>query len=74
MSESKYEKIAAEIKRRIHDQVYPAMSRLPDQNTLAKEFNVSRVTIREACDRLAQLGLVYKKSGDFCIRRRRHAW
>lgn len=63
MSESKYEKIAAEIKRRIHDQVYPPMSRLPDQNTLAKEFNVSRVTIREACDRLAQLGLVYKQSG-----------
>lgn len=63
MPKPKYEKITAEMQRRIHDQVYPPMSRLPDQNTLADEFKVSRVTIREACDRLAQLGLVYKKSG-----------
>jgi GntR family transcriptional regulator len=63
MSKSKYEKVSIEIQRRIHDQIYPPMSRLPDQNALAEEFGVSRVTIREACDRLAQLGFVYKQSG-----------
>ena len=39
------------------------MSSKADQTALAEEFGESRVTIRKACNRLAQLGLVYKQSG-----------
>ncbi|WP_369385898.1 GntR family transcriptional regulator [Lacticaseibacillus manihotivorans] len=47
MATPKYQMIADEIRRRIHMNVYPAKSLIPDQNTLAKEFGVSRMTIKK---------------------------
>lgn len=63
MATPKYQMIADEIRRRIHMNVYPAKSLIPDQNTLAKEFGVSRMTIKKALDGLAVEGLIYKQSG-----------
>lgn len=63
MAVPKYQVIADEIRRRIHTNVYPAKSLIPDQNTLAKEFGVSRMTIKKALDGLATEGLIYKRSG-----------
>lgn len=63
MATPKYQVIANEIRRRIHENVYPPKSLIPDQNTLAKEFGVSRMTIKKALDGLATEGLIYKQSG-----------
>lgn len=41
--------------------VYPPDTRLPSERDLAFQFNVSRVTIREAIERLLQLGMVEKR-------------
>lgn len=59
----KYEAVAETIKRRIIDGKYKPQTLLPNQDELAQEFNVSKITIKSALDHLAQLGLVYKKSG-----------
>lgn len=43
---SKYEEIASIIRTRISDGTYPIDSMLPIQSDLAKEFGVSRMTIK----------------------------
>ncbi|WP_057828692.1 GntR family transcriptional regulator [Liquorilactobacillus cacaonum] len=63
MAKSKYLVIADEIKKRILEGVYPARELMPDQNSLAKEFQVSRMTVKKSLDRLASSGLIYKQSG-----------
>ncbi|WP_390405622.1 GntR family transcriptional regulator [Lacticaseibacillus jixiensis] len=63
MSTPKYQVIASEIRDRIKANIYPPKSLIPDQNTLAKEFGVSRMTIKKALDGLATEGLIYKQSG-----------
>ncbi|MFD1485074.1 GntR family transcriptional regulator [Lacticaseibacillus baoqingensis] len=63
MAIPKYQQIADEIRDRIRTGVYPPKSLLPDQNTLAKAFGVSRMTIKKALDGLASEGLIYKQSG-----------
>ncbi|MFT8425384.1 MAG: GntR family transcriptional regulator [Liquorilactobacillus sp.] len=62
-TKAKYLLIEEEIRKRILNGIYPARELMPDQNTLAQEFNVSRMTIKKALDRLASLGLIYKQSG-----------
>ncbi|WP_225423091.1 GntR family transcriptional regulator [Lacticaseibacillus yichunensis] len=59
----KYQQLAATMRKRIKEHAYAPKSLLPDQNTLAKEFGVSRLTIKKALDGLAQEGLIYKQSG-----------
>lgn len=59
----KYETIANEIRKRILNGVYPVDSLVPDQITLAKEFNVSRMTMKKALDILAMEGLIYRQRG-----------
>lgn len=44
---SKYEEIAGIIRTRISDGTYPIDSILPIQSNLAKEFGVSRMTIKK---------------------------
>ncbi|KRL07249.1 GntR family transcriptional regulator [Liquorilactobacillus hordei DSM 19519] len=63
VTKAKYLVIAAEIRKRILEGTYPARELMPDQNTLAEEFNVSRMTVKKALDRLASSGLIYKQSG-----------
>ncbi|KRO16945.1 GntR family transcriptional regulator [Lacticaseibacillus saniviri] len=63
MAQTKYQRVADEIKQRIIANVYPPRTLLPDQNALAAEFGVSRITIKKALDGVAREGLIYKKSG-----------
>ncbi|WP_461226081.1 GntR family transcriptional regulator [Lacticaseibacillus suihuaensis] len=60
----KYEQIADRIRTRIESGEYAANAMIPDQVTLAAEFNVSRMTIKKALDGLAQDGLIYTRRGD----------
>lgn len=59
----KYKEVAKTIKERINDQIYTVDEKLPDQQTLAKEFNTSRVTIKKALDLLQAAGLLYTIQG-----------
>ena len=45
MKKAKYVEIAQEIEDRIKSGQYQKQTALPDQESLAKEFNVSRLTI-----------------------------
>lgn len=63
MTQAKYLKIARIIKNRIQDGTYAAHSPLPDQEALAQELGVSRLTVKKALDGLERKGLVYKESG-----------
>lgn len=60
---NKYEKIANELRRRINSGEYSEGEVLPDQIELAKEFNVSRMTLKKAIDIIAMEGLLLKKRG-----------
>lgn len=63
MTMSKYLEVANEIKKRIQNGTYAKQSPLPDQGAFAKEFDVSRLTVKKALDGLERQGLVYKQSG-----------
>ncbi|EEJ72245.1 UbiC transcription regulator-associated domain protein [Lactobacillus ultunensis DSM 16047] len=63
MAKAKYLEVASELKKRIEDGVYSKQEPLPDQEAFAKEFNVSRLTVKKAFDGLERQGLVYKQSG-----------
>lgn len=63
MVKAKYLEVAEIIHDRIDDGTYQARQPLPDQETLAKEFGVSRLTVKKALDGLERKGLVYKQSG-----------
>lgn len=63
MPEAKYLKVARLIQERIKDGTYQQQDPLPDQEALAKEFGVSRLTVKKALDGLERKGLVYKQSG-----------
>ena len=43
---TKYEMITGKIRQRIREEVYQGNSLIPDQVSLAKEFNVSRMTVK----------------------------
>lgn len=59
----KYEMIANKIRQRIQEELYPVDSLVPDQISLAKEFGVSRMTVKKAMDVLALEGLIFRKRG-----------
>lgn len=61
---SKYEEIAGIIRARISDGTYPIDSMLPIQSDLAKEFGVSRMTVKKAIEMLTIEGLVISKQGN----------
>ncbi|MBP2057355.1 GntR family transcriptional regulator [Lactobacillus colini] len=63
MTEAKYLKIARIIQNRIKDGTYQAQEPLPDQEALAQELGVSRLTVKKALDGLERKGLLYKQSG-----------
>lgn len=63
MPEAKYLKVARIIQKRIKDGIYKTQTPLPDQEALAKELGVSRLTVKKALDGLERKGLVYKQSG-----------
>ncbi|CCI85372.1 GntR family transcriptional regulator [Lactobacillus pasteurii DSM 23907 = CRBIP 24.76] len=63
MTKSKYLIIAEKIREKIQQGVYQPNTILPDQETLAQEMNVSRLTVKKALDGLERQGIVYKQSG-----------
>lgn len=60
---TKYEMIAGKIRQRIREEAYPVDSLIPDQVSLAKEFKVSRMTVKKAMDILELEGLILRKRG-----------
>lgn len=58
-----YHSVAESIKAKIQDGTWPPGTRLPGERELADQFDVSRVTIREAEIALQALGFVSIKTG-----------
>ncbi|HIW48604.1 MAG TPA: FadR family transcriptional regulator [Firmicutes bacterium] len=62
-NKSRYKAIASQLLQMINDHVYSPGSRLPAERVLAKEFGVSRSTIREAIHCLESMGCVEIRVG-----------
>lgn len=60
---AKFEDVANELSRRVRDGVYTTSQRLPSEYDLAKEFDVSRLTVRKAIDLLIRQQLLVKSPG-----------
>lgn len=58
-----YENVAQRIAQRMHEGVYPPGTRLPGERELAGQFEVSRVTIRQALISLQALGKLEVRPG-----------
>ena len=58
-----YHQIADQLRARIASGIYPLDSRLPTENALAEQLEVSRPTVRQALDLLAREGLVMRVKG-----------
>ncbi|ACL69165.1 GntR family transcriptional regulator [Halothermothrix orenii] len=58
-----YKTIAAEITNRIHEGEYKSGSYLPSENQLAREFEVTRTTIRKALNILKERGTIESHQG-----------
>jgi GntR family transcriptional regulator len=58
-----YQQIKESIKSRIMDGVYQPSQRIPSESELMKEFEVSRLTIRQAVGLLVQEGYLISKRG-----------
>lgn len=63
MSTNKYYEIYLKLKQNILNEKYPEGQLLPSENSLAKDYKVSRETIRKSLDYLSQDGLIQKKQG-----------
>ncbi|MDY0362699.1 MAG: FadR/GntR family transcriptional regulator [Desulforegulaceae bacterium] len=63
MTEKIYEKIASEIESLISSKILKPGDKIPAERKLAKDFNVSRNTIREAVKILAEKQAVFTKTG-----------
>ena len=50
---AKYQKVTDIIRERIENETYKVGELIPDQNALAKEFKVNRLTVKKALDILA---------------------
>ncbi|MHC5268294.1 GntR family transcriptional regulator, LSA1692 subfamily [Enterococcus sp. LJL98] len=59
----KFEAVAKAIEDRVKEGVYVSSQKLPSEYDLAKEFAVSRLTIRKAIDELIQKNILYKLKG-----------
>lgn len=60
-SQTKHEALASELRRQI--EALPLGSALPSERTLAAEFGVARMTLRQALDELERKGLIVRKRG-----------
>lgn len=61
--EVKYKSIYEEIKEKINTGEYPTNFKIPDEITLCKEFNCSRMTMKKALDLLVSEGMLFRKRG-----------
>lgn len=58
-----FETVASKIKNNIDDGTYSQKQKLPSEYDLAKEFDVSRLTVRKAIDLLISQNLLVKQRG-----------
>lgn len=63
MTTVKFEEVAVQLTDRIRRGVYSTAQKLPSEYDLAKEFEVSRLTIRKAIDQLINQQLLIKSPG-----------
>ncbi len=61
MLESKKSLVYKGLKKKLLSNKYPPMFKLPKEIELAKEFNVSRITIRPALEKLEKEGLIIRR-------------
>ncbi len=61
--EVKYKMIYNTIKDKILNKEYEPNEKIPDEISLCKEFNCSRMTMKKALDLLVQEGMLYRKRG-----------
>ena len=59
----KFEMIRETIAQRIYEGVYAADDAIPSERTLATEFGVSRTTVRQALQDMADNGILYPVRG-----------
>ncbi|MBS9339143.1 GntR family transcriptional regulator [Fructobacillus sp. M2-14] len=62
MTEAKYVAVQADIKSKIYQGAYPDL-KLPDERTMAEDYDVSRSSIKRALNVLVQQGIIFKKRG-----------
>jgi len=62
-NQNKYNYIADVIRERVFKGDYPLVKPIPDEMTLAKEFDCSRMTMKKALEVLVLEGLLYRKRG-----------
>lgn len=58
-----YAKVTNEIRHQIDSGKYQSGDRLPSERRLCEEFEVSRITIRQALDQLEDLNIIARKQG-----------
>ena len=58
-----YYRVFKTLEQRVRDGQYSRGDRVPSEDQLCREFNASRITIREAVRRLVDLGLVVRRRG-----------
>ncbi|WP_020612542.1 GntR family transcriptional regulator [Sediminispirochaeta bajacaliforniensis] len=58
-----YEQIVQVIRKRIADGTYAYDTRIPSETELSKEFDVSRITVRNSINKLVEEHLLVKKQG-----------
>ena len=63
-SKSIVEQVNEILRERIHDATYQPGARLPSESVLAKEFGVSRATVRTVLAKLSVEGLILRRQGD----------
>lgn len=58
-----YEQVKNQLVQQIQSGEYPALSQLPSEYELSDLFQVSRITIRQALNKLVQEGMIFKVHG-----------
>ncbi|VDG19091.1 GntR family transcriptional regulator [Lactiplantibacillus mudanjiangensis] len=59
----KYVVVAGQLRQEILEGRYAVNDQLPQENAIAKAYNVSRITVRKALDGLVEEGLIYRIQG-----------
>ena len=58
-----YEQVKNQLVQQIQSGQYPALSQLPSEYELSSLFTVSRITVRQALNKLVQEGMIFKMHG-----------
>ncbi len=59
----KYLQVKEDIEKRISDGEYRSGQRIPSERTLCTQFNMSRMTVRQAINELVKEGKLYREKG-----------